>query len=106
MLFGELLQELRKDRRLTQAQLAGVLHLSPLTISSYECGRTMPDDATKIQIARYFGVSLDYLMGLVREQNQYYTGHLPLSLPADFTPEDLDKVQEYIDFLEYKKKKK
>ena len=105
-MFGELLQELRKDRGLTQVQLAEVLHLSPLTISSYECGRTTPDDATKIEIAQYFGVSLDYLMGLVREPTLCRMPPFSLKLPADFTPEDLAQVQEYIDFLSYRKKQK
>lgn len=105
-MFGELLQELRKDRGLTQAQLAEVLHLSPLTISSYECGRTTPDDDTKIEIAQFFGVSLDYLMGLVREPTSYHISPLPLKLPPDFTPEDLARVQEYIDFIAYQKKQR
>ncbi len=105
-MFGELLQELRKDRGLTQVQLAEVLHLSPLTISSYECGRTMPDDATKIAIAQFFDVSLDYLMGLVREPSLCHAPPPPLNLPADFTPEELAQVQEYIDFISYRKKQK
>ena len=41
-MFGEILQELRKDRGLTQAELARLLSISPLTISSYECGRSTP----------------------------------------------------------------
>ena len=42
--LGELLQELRKDKGMTQAELAAKLELSPLTVSSYECGRSAPDD--------------------------------------------------------------
>ena len=61
--LGELLQELRKDKGMTQAELAAKLELSPLTVSSYECGRSAPDDETKVKIAEIFDVSVDYLLG-------------------------------------------
>ena len=40
--FGEILCELREDRRLTQTQLARELHMAPTTISSYETGKIQP----------------------------------------------------------------
>ena len=61
---GERLAELRKDAGLTQRQFAQQLHVSLNTVSSWERNLADPDDATKIQLARQFGVSLDYLMGL------------------------------------------
>ena len=49
-MLGELLRELRKDHGMTQSELAELLSLSPLTISSYECGRSTPDDLSLIHI--------------------------------------------------------
>lgn len=60
---GERLSELRKDRRITQKELAEKLSVSENTISCYERNLTTPDDEMKIMIAKFFNVSLDYLMG-------------------------------------------
>lgn len=105
-MVGELLQELRKDKGITQAELARVLGVSPLTVSSYECGRSTPDDATKVKISQYFGVSLDYLLGLVRQRVSYQRTSDALLLSADLTPEETEKVAEYIAFLRYQREQK
>lgn len=102
-MFGELLRELRKDHGMTQAELAKQLFLSPLTISSYECGHSVPDDATKIKIAQLFDVSLDYLLGLIREPLPYRRDEYTVQCPRDFTPEELEQVRTYVDFVRYRK---
>ena len=102
-MFGELLRELRKDHGMTQADLAAELSFSPLTISAYERGRSMPDDATKVRIAQIFNVSLDYLLGLIREPLPYDREEHTVHCPADFTQEDVRKVEEYVQFLAYQK---
>ena len=105
-MFGELLRELRKDRGMTQADLAEKLSFSPMTISSYERGCSVPDDTTKIKLAKIFNVSLDYLLGLIREPLPYERSDHAIQCPQDFTADDLQKVREYIKFLEFQKKSK
>ncbi len=61
--FPSRLRELRKERRLRQEDLAHALNVSRQTISKYERGQREPDYDMLIQIADYFGVSLDYLFG-------------------------------------------
>lgn len=61
--FGELLSELRKDRKLSQRDLAGILHVSVGTISNYENNVHFPDVEKLINLADYFGVTTDYLLG-------------------------------------------
>lgn len=61
--FGEILTELRKDRKMTQHELAAVLYVSDGTIPNYEKGTHYPDAAKIISLARYFHVTIDYLMG-------------------------------------------
>lgn len=105
-MFGDILRELRKDFKMTQAELAEKLSLSPLTISAYECGRSVPDDVTKVKIAKIFNVSLDYLLGLIREPFPYERSEQAVLFPLDFTEQDMEKVREYIRFIEYQKKSK
>ena len=102
-MLGELLRELRKDHGMTQSELAELLSLSPLTISYYECGRSTPDDEVKIKIAKLFDVSLDYLLGLIREPLSYNRDKNSIIIPSNFTTDDTESIKNYISFLEYSK---
>ena len=62
MEFHEKLQELRKDRGLTQEELAGDLYVSRTTISKWESGRGYPGIDCLKQISAYFSVSIDELL--------------------------------------------
>lgn len=61
--FGELLEELRKDKNMNQKALADVLHVSVGTISNYEKGVHFPDVEKLMNLADFFGVTADYLLG-------------------------------------------
>lgn len=61
--FGEILSELRKDKSLSQKALADVLHVSSGTISNYENGVHLPDIEKLMEIASFFQVTTDYLLG-------------------------------------------
>jgi len=65
--FGEMLCELRKDKHLTQKELGDLLSLSTGTISNYETGRHFPDLDGLKDIASFFSVSVDYLIGAAPE---------------------------------------
>ena len=102
--LGELLQELRKDKGMTQAELAAKLELSPLTVSSYECGRSAPDDETKVKIAEIFDVSVDYLLGLIREPVSYRrTVTENYFCQKNFQEDDIAKSAGIHRILQYKK---
>lgn len=62
MKFGEKLQKLRKQRGLSQEQLAAQLTVSRQAVSRWELDDTMPDTENVIQLSRLFGVSCDYLL--------------------------------------------
>ena len=70
-LIGERLYDLRKDAGLTQDELAAILNINKHSISSYEREKSEPPDAIKIGIAKYFHVSVDYLLGLTRVRTPY-----------------------------------
>lgn len=61
--FGEILADLRRDKGLQQKELGKELHIAGSTISSYERGINLPNADRIIQIANYFDVTTDYLLG-------------------------------------------
>ena len=62
MEFHENLQALRKQRGLTQEELAAELFVSRTAISKWESGRGYPSIDSLKAIARFFGVSIDGLL--------------------------------------------
>jgi len=62
MEFHEKLQELRKQRGLTQDALAEILFVSRTAISKWESGRGYPNLDSLQAIAKYFSVSVDDLL--------------------------------------------
>ena len=62
--FGERLRYLRQERNLGQIQLAKELDVGKSIISSWELGICEPTLSRLIIIAKFFGVTIDYLAGL------------------------------------------
>lgn len=59
----ERLKELRTARELRQSDMANYLKIDRTTYVKYENGASEPPLATLIQIAEYFNVSVDYIVG-------------------------------------------
>ena len=57
------IRELREDRDLRQIDVAKATGLDQKTLSNYETGKTNPDSFAIIALARFFGVTTDYLLG-------------------------------------------
>jgi len=62
MEFNNKLYELRKQKGLSQEELAGRLNVSRQTISKWEVGESAPDMDNLVSISELFGVSLDELV--------------------------------------------
>ena len=62
MEFNEKLQELRKNKGLTQEELAEVLFVSRTAVSKWESGRGYPSIDSLKEIANYFSVTIDELL--------------------------------------------
>ena len=61
--FGERIKLLRKKRRLNQSELAKILGVSRVMISSYESDMRKPSYENLISIVMYFNVSMDWMFG-------------------------------------------
>lgn len=62
-MFAQRLKELRKLRGLSQSALARDLGLSQQAVCKWETGRSTPDPQTLAELAAYFHVSADHLLG-------------------------------------------
>ena len=61
--LGERLKILRKEKRLTQVQLAEFLKQTPRAYQYCEAGEHAPEFPNLIALADFYDVSLDYLVG-------------------------------------------
>lgn len=57
------MKKLRKEKHMNQERLAEKLNVRRQTISSYECGNSIPDIYTLMKISKIFHVTLDELVG-------------------------------------------
>ena len=57
------IRELRKEKKLTQTDLAKRLNTTTSNVSGWECGKWQPDNDTLIRLAEILNVSVDYLLG-------------------------------------------
>lgn len=64
MTIGQRIKQLRRERDITQEQLAEYLNLSASAVSQWECGRVLPDISQLPLLANLFEVSADVLLGI------------------------------------------
>jgi len=103
-MIGERLADLRKDKGLKQIELAKKLGISLHTLSNYEREKSTPDDEMKIEIAKYFNISLDYLLGLISDERPIGGGK-PLVVPDNLPTEAIIEIKDYIEYVKLKYKK-
>jgi transcriptional regulator with XRE-family HTH domain len=85
MEFNEKLQELRKQKGLTQEELAEALYVSRAAVSKWESGRGYPNIDSLKEISRFFSVTIDDLLSgseilTIAEEDQKQKNSLLLDL--------------------------
>lgn len=85
MEFNEKLQELRKQKGLTQEELAESLYVSRAAISKWESGRGYPNIDSLKEISRFFSITIDDLLSgseilSIAEEDQKQKNSLLLDL--------------------------
>lgn len=90
--LSQRIRSLRVDSNLTQEEFGKIFRIVKSTVSLYESGKSVPNDQIKTEICRYFGVSMDYLVGLTDD---------PTPRPEAAAPPAPDPViQEALSYLE------
>ena len=85
MEFNKKLQELRKQKGLTQEELAEALYVSRAAVSKWESGRGYPNIDSLREISRFFSVTIDDLLSgseilTIAEEDQKQKNSLLLDL--------------------------
>ena len=57
------LQELRKERKISQQELANELNINVMTYNNWEKEKREPNIETLIKLADFYNVTIDYLIG-------------------------------------------
>lgn len=91
-IFGERLKKLRIERNLSQEELGGIFNEAKAqsTVGTWERGNREPSMEDIIEIAKYFDVSIDYLLGLQENKKSV----------SIYKEEDYQNPNNIIDFLE------
>ncbi len=108
------IRALRKEKGLTQADLAAILKVSSRTVGFYETEGRDPDTETLKKLADYFEVSIDYLLGHGDLRNPYklQDKQLPQIFDSkhlydeDLPPEAKEEIEQFAEYIRYKYGKK
>lgn len=86
------IKDLREDRDLRQIDVAEAVGIDQRSLSNYETGKTNPDSETVIKLARFFGVTCDYLLGV---SDCILTDHKAVAKELEKIEERLENIRRY-----------
>lgn len=112
--FGDILTSLREERGIYQKELAAILKVSVGTVSNYENNIHFPDQEALLQLADYFGVTVDYLLGRTSYRysldtlNEEYAPGMTVAelvnIIQHFSPQNTASFLDYIELLQLRQK--
>lgn len=105
------LSAIRNEFGLSQSEVAKHLGITRQAYGHYETGVREPDNATIVKLAKLYGVSADYLLGLSDEKKpsaEASTEDVKVALfggDGEVTDEMWDEVTSFVEFVKQKHKK-
>ena len=92
--FSKNLSNLRKERKITQENLANYLGVTKAAVSKWELNQSYPDITLLPIIASYFDISIDELLGYEPFMKDDEVKELYSKLIKEFSTEEFDIVYE------------
>ncbi len=83
--IGIFLKTLRKEKGITQEQLAKVLNVSNRSVSRWENGVNLPDFSLLLEIAKYYEIGVDEILNGERIKNLMEDNNETLYQVAEYT---------------------
>lgn len=107
-LMGERIKSCRKNIKLTQDGLAEKFGMKRTNITNYEAGRVIPPGNILRDLSVIFGVTTDYLLGKSEisncENSKSKIETIAAHIDDDVTEEELENIQNYIEFIKSQRK--
>lgn len=72
-MIGNIIKQLRKEKNITQAELAKIAEVTTSSIGMYETGVRKPSYEVIVKIAKFFDVSTDYLLNNIDKKSSNVT---------------------------------
>ncbi len=70
--IGKFIAKCRKDKKLTQAQLAEKLNITDRAVSKWETGKSMPDSSIMLELCQILGISVNELLSAETVDRENY----------------------------------
>ena len=111
-IFGEKLKELRKINKLTQTDVAKIFNVTDATVSTWEVGKAQPSLDKLKELAKYFKVSTDFLLGITDdditkiEKLNHVAREAGLIKDEDMTLDEFKKAIDIVNMLRGEKNEK
>ena len=94
---GEFLKQLRKEKGITQEQLAERFYVSGRTVSRWETGSNLPDLSILVELADYYDVDIrEIIDGERKSENMNNETKETLMKVAEYTNEDKNKLKNHM----------
>ena len=98
--IGEFLKELRKEKGLTQEQVAEVLNVSDRSVSRWETGNNMPDISLLVDIAELYNVSIPEIIDGERKNEKMNEEVKETAVKlAEFSEVQIERVNRRLNIL-------
>ena len=96
-MIQDTIKDERNKRSLSQLALSKLIGVSQQTIGSWETGRTSPDLLMLVNLADFFDVTTDYLLGRTKNRKLLEPAQPPATPPSTpaLTPQEQDLLRKY-----------
>lgn len=92
--IGRTIVKMRREKGMTQEDLASYMGVSKASVSKWETGQSYPDITFLPQLATLFNISIDELMGYEPQMSKEDIRKIYAKLSSDFASEPFDEVLE------------